>query len=96
MAQNLQTCTDTMGHGWAQMISSITGKVFDSWTLSKPAGFKPDLAGRTAFVNNWKPTYVPGAPYPQGGTSLETQGDPSLLPMQFRHVIQGLSRHFFI
>ncbi len=60
--------------GAAQMVSSITGKVFDSWTLTKPAGFKADVAGRTAFVKLWVPQYVPDAPYPKGGTSLETQG----------------------
>ena len=57
-----------------QHISSISGAVLDTWTLKKPIGFKADLAGRTAFVNSWKPTYVPGAPYPQGGTYIEVTG----------------------
>lgn len=59
------------------MISSINGAVFDSWTLTKPANFKADVAGRDAFVKSWVPQYVPGAPYPKGGTSLETQGAPA-------------------
>ena len=61
-----------------QMISSIDGTVLDSFTLTKPAGFKADLAGRTAFLANFKQTYFPGQNYPaqlryieQTGTSQE-------------------------
>ncbi len=39
----------------AQMISSINGALLDSWTLTKPANFKADLAGRSAFVSSWVP-----------------------------------------
>jgi hypothetical protein len=59
----------------AQMISSITGALLDSYTLTKPAGFKADLAGRTAFLAGFKQSYFPGGPYPGGGTYLEVTGE---------------------
>ena len=60
--------------GCTQMISTITGALLDSFTLTKPAGFKPDVAGRTAFLAGFKQTYFPGGPYPGSGTYLETTG----------------------
>ena len=62
------------------MISSLSGLVLDSFNLTKPAGFKPDLAGRTAFLATFKQSYFPGGPYPGSGTYLETTGASSGTP----------------
>ena len=56
------------------MISSISGLVLDSFNLTKPVGWKPDLAGRTAFLASFKQSYFPGGTYPGSGTYLETTG----------------------
>ena len=61
-----------------QMISSISGAVLDTFTLTKPAGFKPDLAGRTAFLNSFKQTYFPGQNYPANIRYLEQTGMQTL------------------
>ena len=58
------------------MISSISGAVLDSFTLTKPANFKPDLAGRTAFLANFVQTYFPGQNYPAQIRYLEQTGEP--------------------
>ena len=57
------------------MISSISGAVLDTFTLTKPAGFKPDLAGRTAFLNSFKQTYFPGQNYPASIRYIEQTGE---------------------
>ena len=75
-----------------QMISSISGAVLDTFTLTKPAGFKPDLAGRTAFVNNFKQTYFPGQNYPANIRYIEQTGEQALTTQQ-RHKIQFKTGH---
>jgi hypothetical protein len=67
-----------------QMISSISGAVLDSWVLTKPANFNPDLAGRTAFVQNWTPVYVPS-------TYLETTGGNCPYPLLQTRPLEGVS-----
>lgn len=59
------------------MISSISGAVLDKFTLTKPANFKPDLAGRTAFLANFVQTYFPGQNYPAQIRYLEQTGEPA-------------------
>lgn len=57
------------------MISSISGAVLDSFTLTKPANFKPELAGRTAFLAAFVQTYFPGQNYPAQIRYLEQTGE---------------------
>ncbi len=66
----------------AQMISSISGAVLDTFTLTKPANFKPDLAGRTAFLKSFKQTYFPGQNYPASIRYIEQTGRHTILLMQ--------------
>ena len=61
----------------AQMISTITGAVLDSFTLTKPAGWKPDLAGRTSFLANFKQSYFPGGPYVPAQSFSSALKDPA-------------------
>lgn len=65
-----------------QMISSINGAVLDTFTLTKPAGFKPDLAGRTAFLQSFKQTYFPGQNYPASIRYIEQTGGQAVLMQQ--------------
>ena len=64
------------------MISSINGAVLDTFALTKPAGFKPDLAGRTAFLSSFKQTYFPGQNYPASIGYLEQTGAQAVLVQQ--------------
>ncbi len=68
-----------------QMISSISGALLDSFTLTKPANFKPDLAGRTAFLANFVQTYFPGQNYPAQIRYLEQTGELLCACLQFMH-----------
>ena len=48
---------------WIQEMSSIDGRVLDSWALSKPAGWQPNLLARAIaqqlFISNYtKATWI--------------------------------------